>query len=255
MQYSDRRWLRYAIIAAIVLSTFSVVGSHSRGAIVAIVAMAGFLWLKSRAKLAMGSLIVVAALGLVAFMPQSWEDRIATITDPQAESSANSRLETWKMLWNLAVDRPLTGGGFETYSQWILEKYNPAYDHVYAAHSIYFQVLGEHGFLALFLFLLFWFLVWRMCGQVARLTRGNPAEQWAYWLAQMIQVSLVAYLVGGAFLNLAYWDVPYYLFVAIAVTRYILQQSHAASVEPVALKDAPEDPAGSGDPQRDQATA
>jgi hypothetical protein len=39
----------------------------------------------------------------------------------------------------------------------------------------------------------------------------------------MIKVSMVAYLVGGAFLNLAYWDVPYYLFVAIAITRSILR--------------------------------
>ena len=44
----------------------------------------------------------------------------------------------------------------------------------------------------------------------------------------MIQVSLVAYLVGGAFLNLAYWDVPYYLFVAIAVTRSLVRQPQAA---------------------------
>ena len=90
---------------------------------------------------------------------------------------------------------------------------------MHAAHSIYFQVLGEHGFVALGLFLLFWALVWRMCSQVAALTQDRPDEHWAYWLAQMIKVSLVAYLVGGAFLNLAYWDVPYYLFVAVAVTR------------------------------------
>ena len=43
----------------------------------------------------------------------------------------------------------------------------------------------------------------------------------------MIKVSIVAYLVGGAFQNLAYWDVPYYLFVAIAVTRWILNSSRA----------------------------
>ena len=96
-----------------------------------------------------GIVIVIAAIGLVAFMPEQWEERIATITDPRAEQSANSRLETWTMLWNLALDRPFTGGGFETYAKWIFEKYNPAYDRTHAAHSIYFQVLGEHGFVAL----------------------------------------------------------------------------------------------------------
>ncbi len=226
-QYRARAWIRVGVISAVLLSAVSAIGSHSRGAVVAIFAMAVFLWLKSRKKVALGILIVIAAIGAAAFMPQEWEDRISTITDPRAEQSANSRLETWTMLWNLAVDRPFTGGGFETYSKWIFEKYNPTYDRTHAAHSIYFQVLGEHGFVALGLFLLFWALVWRMCNQVAAMSRGNPEEHWAYWLAQMLKVSIVAYLVGGAFQNLAYWDVPYYLFVAIAVTRWSLNRARA----------------------------
>ena len=40
----------------------------------------------------------------------------------------------------------VTGGGFETYSKSVFQKYNPSYDRTHAAHSIYFQVLGEHGY-------------------------------------------------------------------------------------------------------------
>ena len=224
-QYRSRPWIRLGIMSAIALSTVSAIGSQSRGAVVAIVAMAAFLWLKSRTKLASGLLMVIAGISFLALMPLQWEERISTITNPRAEGSANARIETWTMLWNLAADRPFTGGGFETYSKWIFQKYNPAYEGTHAAHSIYFQVLGEHGFVALGLFLLFWALVWRMCSQVARSTRSNPNDQWAYWLAQMVKVSIVAYLVGGAFQNLAYWDMPYYLFVAIAVARFSLRQA------------------------------
>lgn len=230
-QYKTRPWIRLGIMSAAALSAVSAIGSHSRGAVVAIIAMAAFLWLKSRRKLVLGIVLVIGAFATVAFMPQEWEERVSTITAPSTEESANQRLETWKMLWNLAVDRPLTGGGFETYQRWIYEKYNPGYDRTHAAHSIYFQVLGEHGFIALGLFLLFWALVWRMCSQVVTMSRGVADEHWAYWLAQMIKVSIVAYLVGGAFQNLAYWDVPYYLFVAIAVTRWILKSSRATESE------------------------
>jgi probable O-glycosylation ligase (exosortase A-associated) len=219
----ERPWIKLGIVAAIGLSAVSAIGSHSRGAVVAIVAMGAFLWWKSKNKLLSGALMLLTAIALFALMPQQWEERVTTITDPRAEASANSRLETWTMLWNLAVDRPLTGGGFEAYSKWIFEKYNPTYDSTHAAHSIYFQVLGEHGFIALTLFLLFWVLVWRMCSQVARVARGHADDQWAYWLAQMIKVSVLAYLVGGTFQNLAYWDMPYYLFVAVAVTRFHLK--------------------------------
>ena len=39
----------------------------------------------------------------------------------------------------------------------------------------------------------------------------------------MIQVSTIGYLVGGAFLSLAYWDMPYYLVVAAAVGHWIVR--------------------------------
>ena len=220
-----RPWVRFAILAAIALSVVSAIGSHSRGAVVAIVAMAAFLWLKSRLKLVLGALIVFSAVGLVAFMPASWEERVATITNPEADASATGRLQTWGMLYDIAKDRPLTGGGFQPYELWIVKKYNPSYHTVHAAHSIYFQILGEHGFVAFFLYLLFWGLVWRMCSQVVALARDRDDWRWAFWLGQMTKVSLVAYLVGGAFLSLAHWDVPYYLFVAIAVTRAILKEA------------------------------
>lgn len=224
-QYRHRPGVRFGIAMAFVLSAVSAIGSHSRGAVVAIIAMAAFLWLKSRRKLALGILLVVGTFAALAFMPKEWDERISTITDPRAEQSANSRLETWTMLWNMAVDRPFTGGGFEAYQRWIFQKYNPTYGSTHAAHSIYFQVLGEHGFVALGLFLLFWALVWRISSQVVHASRADPERQWAFWLGQMTKVSIVAYLVGGAFQNLAYWDMPYYLFVAVAVTRYALRQS------------------------------
>ena len=48
--------------------------------------------------------------------------------------------------------------------------------------------------------------------------------QWASDLARMIQVSLVGYAVGGAFLNLAYYDVPYNLMVALILTRILVEK-------------------------------
>jgi len=221
------RWQRMAIGLAIGLTAASALGSYSRGALLAIVAMSIFLWLKGRKKLMLGVAVAIAAVGLAAFMPSAWEERMRSIGEYQVDSSANGRLETWKMLFNLALDRPLIGGGFEPYRQWIVDTYNPSYGGVHAAHSIYFQVLGEQGFVGLGLFLLFWALVWRMCSQVARISKGKQDERWAYWLAQMIKVSLVAYFVGGTFLNLAYWDMPYFLFVAIAVTHKILRQARS----------------------------
>jgi probable O-glycosylation ligase (exosortase A-associated) len=218
------RWLRFTLAICIALSTVSALGSHSRGALLAVLAISAFLWTKAKHKLALGIVFVVLGVGLLAFMPQNWETRMNTIREYQGDASAQGRLQTWKMLFNLAVDRPFLGGGFEPYQRWIFERYNPEFNTTLSAHSIYFQVLGEHGFVGLALFLAFWALVWRRCAVIRRMAREDQELRWAYWLAQLVQVSIIGYLVGGTFLNLAYWDMPYYLFVLVAVTGHIVER-------------------------------
>jgi hypothetical protein len=40
----------------------------------------------------------------------------------------------------------------------------------------------------------------------------------------MIQVSLIGFSVGGTFLSLLYFDVPYYLMTAMVVTRVLIEK-------------------------------
>jgi hypothetical protein len=90
------------------------------------------------------------------------------------------------------------------------------------AHSIYFQAMGEHGFVGLGLYLILLLAFWRQAGQLVRVSMGNPRLAWAHDFGLMIQVSLVGYAVGGAFLNLVYFDVPYYLIGAIVVAKTLV---------------------------------
>jgi hypothetical protein len=84
--------------------------------------------------------------------------------------------------------------------------------------------LGEHGFPGLGLFLLLWLLVWLDTWWIIRRSGGRKQLEWASDLARMIQVSLVGFFVGGAFLSLAYYDVPYNLLVAVVLTRLLVEQ-------------------------------
>ena len=88
-------------------------------------------------------------------------------------------------------------------------------------HSIYFEMLGEHGFVGLLLFLALIVFTWRKCGSIIRIAKKDAKHAWSGDLAAMIQVSLVGYTVGGAFLGLAYFDYFYHL-VALAVVTYAL---------------------------------
>jgi len=149
------------------------------------------------------------------------------------------RINAWTMAFNLANDRPLVGGGFDAFTESAFGKYAPDPSDVHAAHSIYFQVLGDHGYAGFALFLLLWILVWRDASWIIKYSRSRGELKWALDLARMTQVSLVGYFVGGAFLSLAYYDVPYNLVVALVLTRVLverevqgLRQQEGAPVRP-----------------------
>jgi len=224
------RWVRSCIAIGIVLSTVAALGSYSRGAFLALAAMAFWLLLHGKRKGLLATLVLTIGVSVAAFMPAQWEERMQTIVEYRQDRSAQGRLDAWAMLYNLALDRPIVGGGFEPYSQDIYRRYLPDYEQALAAHSIYFQVLGEHGFVGFALFALFWLLTWRLGSSLERRSRNRPGCEWAFWLARMVQVSLVGYFVGGLFLNLAYWDLPYYLMVLLAVASWILREEELADI-------------------------
>ena len=104
--------IRYGLLATMALTLFAVVGSYSRGALLALGAVSGYFWLKSSKKLISGMLLAIALVTAVTFMPASWIDRMNTIETYQQDTSATGRLEIWHMAWSMAVARPLVGGGF-----------------------------------------------------------------------------------------------------------------------------------------------
>lgn len=222
------RWIRMGLLGAFVLSGLSVLGSQSRGAFLAIAAVAVFFWLRTRQKLITLMLLAPLCVGGLAFMPETWWDRMETIVDYHDDTSALGRLNAWTMAWNLALDR-FPGGGFYVFTQELFDRYspNPA-DGARAAHSIYFQALGEHGFLGLLLVLAFWFSVWRSAVSLRATGRSRQELAWAADLGEMVQVGVIAYLVGGAFLSILYFDLPYLLAALVVIARNCLNEQTAA---------------------------
>jgi hypothetical protein len=52
----------------------------------------------------------------------------------------------------------------------------------------------------------------------------------------MIQVSLIGFAVGGAFLSLLYFDVPYYLMAAMVATRVLVEKELKEKAAAAAVK-------------------
>jgi probable O-glycosylation ligase (exosortase A-associated) len=222
-------WLRGALNVAMVLSAIATVGSQSRGALLGLVAMGAFLWLKSRNKF-FTALLGIIAIGLVlSVMPQQWYDRMATIKNYETDQSAVGRINSWKMAFNMAKDRPL-GGGFDSFHDYSFALYAPDPDDVHDSHSIYFEVLGDHGFVGLGLFLMLALMTWRTASWVIGRARRDREKRWVADLAAMIQVSLVGYATAGAFLGLAYFDYYYTLIALVVLCKTVLVSGTAGKV-------------------------
>ncbi len=230
-----KTWQRNAMAFAMILTAAAALGSQSRGALLAISAMGLLLWWRSPRKLVSGVVIAGCAVSLFFFMPESWHKRMDTIGTYHSDESAMGRIYTWRAMTNLAEDR-VTGGGFAIYRTDIFARYKHSEDTalVRAAHSIYFQVLGEHGFIGLGIFLLFWMVVWGTAARLRRRARGDPRTRWAADLAALSQAALIGYWVGGAFLSLAYFDLPYDLVAALVVAGRIVDDTLAERPTPAA---------------------
>lgn len=223
--------VRWGLLAAILLTAASALGSYSRGALLALAAMAVFMWFKSSHKLPLAMLMIVAAPGLFYMLPEQWFERMQTIGEYQADSSALGRINAWYTAYNVAKDRPLTGGGFQIWDPAVFDRYAPIPWDVHAAHSIYFAVLGEHGFVGLALFLMLGVLTWTTARWIVKQSRPRPELAWAANLAEMCQVSLIGYAVGGAFLSLSYYDLPYYIMAVLVLLRRHVAESISENVQ------------------------
>lgn len=230
---ASKGWLKVGAGVAMLLMAISVLGSYSRGGFLALAAVTLFLVVKSRKRLLLGAMVVAAAFAFLSFMPEEWHGKIDTIQTYQEDNSAMSRLEAWRFAWNLAGDRPIGGGGFDTFQQDAFAIWLPGVRPL-DPHSIWFQILGEHGFVGFGLFLLFWFLAWREGSAIIRACRKQPNLSWAGDLAAMIQTAFVGFWVGGSFLGLAYWDYPYILVIVLVLTRAEVEKALAQEHAPAA---------------------
>ncbi|MCL4743886.1 MAG: putative O-glycosylation ligase, exosortase A system-associated [Burkholderiaceae bacterium] len=239
-QRTRNLWYRWAFLGCIALSGISILGSHSRGAFVAVLAMALFLVLRSSRRFeALIAVFVGAALAIV-LMPAEYWARIASIGAYEQDASTIGRLEMWKTALNVANAR-ITGGGFDMYVGGAVGEF--AAGQVRSSHSIYFQALGEHGWPGLVLFLSFGLSVWFTAGRLIRRLPAGEENDSLVFLMRMSQVALVGFGVGGAFVNIGYWDYPYYLSVVVFACARLKER------ELVRLRGGPAGlPAGSGEP-------
>jgi len=218
---SAHQIVRVGLVAAMSLTLLAVLASYSRGALLGLVAVLGLLWLRGRNKLVTGVAVVLVAAGALAFMPPAWTERMVGIASYEQDESSTGRLVLWGISWRLALQRPLLGGGFTgPYNQAVVDTVEPG-GPARAVHSIWFELLGEHGFPTFFVWLGLTLAGLWYATRLVGLARESPGLTWAGDLGRMAQLSIAAYLVSGSFLSLSYWDYYWTLLVVLGAAHSV----------------------------------
>lgn len=230
----SRRWLRMVWRGVFVLTALAVPFTYSRGGFVGLVVVLAVLFVSAKGRVIMLAVAVAGFLAFTSFAPQAFFDRIETLRNYEEDASANLRFMSWRLGWELAQDRPF-GGGFyafrhrETYDIYLPE-YPKSFGH--DAHSIYFNLLGEHGWTGLGLFALLVASTLLSLQGIRRAGIRDPNLAWAGNYAKMVQASIATYLVTGAFLSVAYFDLAYQLFIFVIILKgMVREQLHAGGAE------------------------
>lgn len=233
--HTAEKWIRHGLLMSMVFIGIAIIGSYSRGALLAAFAALCWMFLKSRHKVP----VFMLGVGLVTFvlflMPDQWFSRMESIEEYANDPSVQGRFDAWTYAWRLAELRPLIGGGFApNYNDALFMQLVPDAFKVRSFHSIYFEVLGEHGWPGLMLFLAIGITALISAQRIANQTKNRPDLAWAHDLASMIQVSLVGFAAGGAFLNMSNFDFYYHLLIMLVLIRVIIQPELQGKAQPLA---------------------
>src|SRR6185437_6497326 len=156
-----------------------------RGAFIALGGLVTVAWLRAKQKLLYPLAAAIVIVPALYFMPASFYERMNTIHDAQNDASVQGRFDAWYVAYGYAVDHFPFGAGFDgPQREWIFGAYEPGHTS-HAAHSIYFEVLGDQGFGGLVIYLLILGVTVRNAMVVRKLTKDRPEFSWAYDLAGM----------------------------------------------------------------------
>lgn len=207
-----------AMWGVMLLCAAAAIGSYSRGALLAIAAMTAMLWWRSERKAGLAILILLCVLVALPLMPETWWERMRTIGAYEEDASSMGRINAWIVAWEVAKHN-FFGGGMSYQHQTFFSIYGVYENVVRAAHSIYFQILGNHGFIGFIIFVAVWITTYSTSGWLRKYAKLQHETKWASDLGSMVQVGLVGYLVGGAFLSMPYFDLPYNMMVMVVLAR------------------------------------
>jgi probable O-glycosylation ligase (exosortase A-associated) len=226
------------------------IGTEARTGLVCVLVLGVLMLRHTKRRFLYLTMAGVLAVSAIPFLPSSFSERMDTIKNYKADSSASTRIEVWKWTWDYVKEHPF-GGGFNAYLQNKIryeavsvedtgavatQEETLILDKARAYHSAYFEMLGEQGFPGLFLWLAIQAIgLVRMEVLRRRYSyQGDNGEKWIGKLAEALQHGQIIYLVGALFVGIAYQPFIFMLTgMQIGLDTYSRRRSAEAAWRPM----------------------
>lgn len=221
---SRSRMFRYVGFFLATYCALGIVTAFARGVALSSVVVAALLWVRSPFKgrmalwIVLGGITVVAASAILYPNNAFWNEINSSFTEGTEEGTGNDRWELWKVGMAVFKEHPILGVGAEHAGHYgfrlVMDRkieVGGVYSWLPTAlqgrqlHSVYVQMLAEHGALGMFFFLIMVVDFWR---RNARLRLPEFVASWARqtggkydlrWIAVGLEGAMVAYLATGIF--------------------------------------------------------
>ncbi len=222
--------LRWTLSGLVFLMILCVIGTHSRGGLLGLIVIGIYFFNTSERKIGALFIIGLVLLILSNFVTEQWANRMDTISNVGQDSSFMGRVVAWKISTLIAIDNPITGGGIkalEDFPIWLkyvhqidrlhmIQTPPPDLIRAHAAHSIYFQALGDQGFFGLFLMVSILLTAYLKTSKLERKAREITSD-WILSLSKMLKISIVVYATAGAALSMVYFDLIFAIYAMVRV--------------------------------------
>jgi len=218
----NNKAMKLIFIALSFAAILTVIGTHARTGLVGLFILSLLVLMKTKQKFKVLTILFIVLVVTVLFAPKNWLDRMNTVTEAKTESSAYGRLIVWEWTFDYVANKPFMGGGFMSF------RANAGQLHIYAKegqqvdlrstsgkafHNVFIEVLGEHGYVGLFIYLA---LIWYTWRNNITLIKHKSSQNWAKNLAQLNTYALIIFCGCGMFIGVAFSPWLYY-FAGISV--------------------------------------
>ena len=243
-QIFPKRRITLLLSAGLIFSAALIpIGTEARTGLVCLAVLAIFLFLGAKRKLLFGAVGAVVAIASIPLLPDSFTGRMSTIQTYDEDNSASTRVAVWNWTLDFVKDHPF-GGGFYAYKlnrievqtrrrvgegSNMREETVTVVDEARAFHSSYFEVLGEHGYPGLLIFMTMLVAALLQLRGLYRRFRTSDEDAWIAHLAKALGQTTIIYMCGSLFVGVAFQSTLYFLLGLAAALAQIAARRESAT--------------------------